>query len=970
MSHRPRHAPAFGLRAEVDTLLDKPQAVQPKGTSIMWPTIASLCLALSKLAPRKARSRRRHAFRCPVLEALEDRTVPSGASLASYGELPLSFEVNRGQTAAPVNYLARGSGYTLFLSATQATLGLTQQPAHKGASSVEDVLRLGLVGANPAAAVVGLDRLPGVSNYFLGNEPSKWLTNVPNYGEVAYQNVYPGVNLVYYGNQGQLEYDFVLAPGADAGAIRLSVQGAQSVRLDAQGDLVLHTAGGDVVQHAPVVYQNIGGQRQAVAGRFVLEGNGQVGFRVGAYDRSAPLVIDPVLVYSTYLGGSGNDSAAGIAVDSAGNAYITGSTNSTNFPTVGALQTTPSGRFVSKLNASGTALVYSTYLGGTGNDSGNVTGIAVDSAGDAYVTGSTTATNFPTTPGAYQTSLGQATGSAFVTKLNATGSALAYSTYLHGGSPYPQSSDSWATSIAVDGAGDAYVTGSTFDTSFPTTPNAFQSGNPASGFYGNAGFVTKLNASGSALVYSTYLGGNNYNIDGFATNIGQAIAVDGAGDAYVTGTTYALDFPTTSGAFQPTNTSGWYNGLAFVTELNPSGTALVYSTYLGGYAGNGDAGNAIAVDASGSAYVTGYNFDQDFPTTPGAFQTFQSGPSAFVTKLNPSGSALAYSTCLGGGPNAGTGYAIAVDSSGNAYVAGETGSTSFPTRNALQGYGGNGDAFVSELNASGSALLFSTYLGGSGGDSASSIALDSAGNIYVTGGTTSTNFPTTPGAYQTAYSGSGSTSDAFVARINPTASSPSLAVAGYPSPTTAGVSHTFTVTALNADGTVNTGYTGTVHFSSSDPKAVLPANYTFTAADHGVHTFTVTLKTTGSQSITAADTANGTVSGSETGIVVQPAAAAKFVLSAPSSVTHGVAFSLTLTVEDAYGNVVTGYTGTVHFSSSDGTATLPANYTFTAADQGVHTFTGVVLRKKGKQTITVTDTLNGALTITDTITVG
>lgn len=290
----------------------------------MWPTLFSLWHALPHRAPRQARSRR------PVLEALEERAVPNGTSLASYGQLPLSFEVNRGQTAVPVNYLARGSGYTLFLSPTQAVLALTQgggagqgptgtgprgglagelaRPGGGAApSSAEDVLRLGLAGGNPAASVVGLDQLPGVSNYFLGNDPSKWLTNVPNYGEVEYQNVYPGVNLVYYGNQGQLEYDFVLAPGADPGAIHLSVQGAQSASLDAQGDLVLHTAGGDVVQHAPVIYQSIGGQRQSVAGRFVLEGNGQVGFQVGAYDHSAPLVIDPVLVYSTYLGGSGDN---------------------------------------------------------------------------------------------------------------------------------------------------------------------------------------------------------------------------------------------------------------------------------------------------------------------------------------------------------------------------------------------------------------------------------------------------------------------------------------------------------------------------------------------------------------------------------------------------------------------------------------------------------------------------------------
>ncbi len=310
---------------------------------------------------------------------------------------------------------------------------------------------------------------------------------------------------------------------------------------------------------------------------------------------------------------------------------------------------------------------------------------------------------------------------------------------------------------------------------------------------------------------------------------------------------------------------------------------------------------------------------------------------------------------------------IALDSSGDAYTTGWTSSSNFPTTpKAFQTAPpvGGAAAFVTGLNAAGSGLVYSTCLGT--GDTGTGIAVDSAGSVYVTGWTGS-GFTTTPGAFQTGYVASGSVGEAFVARFT---AAPSFAVTGFPSPTTAGVAGAFTVTALNADGTVNTGCTGTVHFSSSDPQAVLPANYTFTATDQGVHTFTATLKTAGSQSITATDTATGSITGSETGIVVQPAAAAKFVLAAPSSVTHGIAFSVTLTVEDAYGNVVTGYTGTVRFRSSDSTATLPANYTFTAADAGVHTFTGVILRKKGKQTVTVTDTHNSALTATDTINVG
>jgi hypothetical protein len=657
----------------------------------------------------------------------------------------------------------------------------------------------------------------------------------------------------------------------------------------------------------------------------VLEGNGQVGFRVGAYDHSAPLVIDPVLVYSTYLGSSTLQPGTAIAVDSAGDGYITG--------VVGGVP------FVSELNASGTALIYTTYLGGSG---GGGVAIAVDSSGDAYVIGGP-GTNFPTTPGAFETS----GGGAFVTKLNATGSALIYSTFLNGAE---------TTAIVVDAAGNAYVTGYAGYT-LPTTPNAFE---PVMPWLGAGTFVTKLNASGSALVYSTFLD-VSYSV---FIDSGYGIAVDSAGNAYVAGETSG-GVPTTPGAYQPIDIyPGIANGVAFVTKLNATGSALIYSTLLGGSTGtSGGLASAIAVDAAGSAYVTGVAGSQNFPVTSGAFQTTPG--AGFVTKLNASGSDLVYSSYLPSEP-----VAIALDVSGDAYVTGGTGS-SFPLMNALQGYGGNGDAFVSELNAGGSALLFSTYLGGSGVDGASGIALDSAGNIYVLGGTNSTNFSTTPGAYQTTYSGIYNRQDAFIAKISlaPSLSS-SFAAAGYPLPTTAGVAHTFTVTALNADGTVNAGYTGTVHFTSTDPQAVLPADYTFIAADLGVHTFTVTLKTAGSQTITVADTVTYGVTGGESGIVIQPAAAVKIVLSAPASVTHGVAFSVTLTVYDAYGNVATGYTGTVHFSSSDSTATLPKNYTFTAADGGVHTFVNAALfPKKGKKTITVTDIVNGALTATDSISV-
>jgi hypothetical protein len=692
---------------------------------------------------------------------LEDRTLLSlaGASndqiLQSYGQIPLSFEVNRGQTAAQVDFLSQGNGYSLFLTPTETVLSLQKQaPAGGSAADVPDsiVLRSQFVGADPQPQVVGLDELAGTSNYFIGSDPGQWHTNIANYGQVEYQNLYPGVDLVFYGNQRQLEYDYVVAPGADPGVIKQAIDSVESMTIDGQGNLVLHTSAGDVMEDAPVVYQESGGIRQVVSGQFVLEGNGQVGFALGAYDHSQPLVIDPVLSYSTYLGGSSYDQGTGIAVDAAGDAYVVGNTASTDFPTTaGAFQTSYGGgsfdAVVTELNPTGTALVYSTYLGGTNLDDG--WGIAVDAAGDAYVVGNTASTDFPTTAGAFQTSYGGGDYDAFVAKLNPTGTALVYSTYL-GGSGYD-----YGTGITVDAVGDAYVTGFTFSTDFPTTIDAIQTSYRGAG----SAFVAKLNPMGTALVYSTYLGGS----DG---SEGSAIAVDAAGDTYVTGETSSSDFPTTPGAF---HTSLEGNDDAFVTELNPTGTALVYSTLLGG--SGGDYGDGIAVDAAGDAYVTGRTYSTDFPTTPGAFQTFFGGYQfdGFVAKLNPTGTALVYSTYLGNAAPAVeiTCSGIAVDAAGNAYVTGST----FPyygfptTAGAFQtSYGGGSlDAFMTELNPTGTTLVYSTYLGGSGADQGSAIAVDAAGDAFVLGTTTSTDFPTTAGVFQMSYGGGNL--DAFVAKF-------------------------------------------------------------------------------------------------------------------------------------------------------------------------------------------------------------
>src|SRR5208283_4844758 len=528
---------------------------------------------------------------------------------------------------------------------------------------------------NAAPRVVGAEELPGKINYLIGNDPAKWRTNISTYAKVKYQGVYPGVDLVCHSNQGQLEYDFVVAPSMDPKAIRLKFRGAGELRVDRKGDLLLGSGIKEVRFEKPMVYQELAGKKKPVEGSYLLASADQIGFRLGDYDHSQPLVIDPVLSYSTYLGGDAAEGYA-IAVDTAGDAYVTGSAGFTNFPTANGLQPALGGpnatnAFITKFNSHGSALVYSTYLGGSNLDTGY--GIAVDTAGNAYVTGVTSSANFPTVNALQATLAGSE--NAFITKINASGSALIYSTYL-GGSGYDA-----GMGIAVDASGNAYVAGNTGSIDFPTA-NALQ---PTSGG-GEDAFVAKINASGSALVYSTYLGGS-------ALENGEAIAVDTAGNAYVTGQTSSTNFPTAN-ALQSTSGGGYYN--AFVTKINASGSALVYSTYLGG--SGSDGGSGIAVDASGNVYVTGNTSSTNFPTVNALQSTLTGSYVAFVTKCNATGSALIYSTYLGGsGGDQGNG--IAVDASGNAYVTGITSSFDFPTANALQSaYAGTYDAFVSKIS--------------------------------------------------------------------------------------------------------------------------------------------------------------------------------------------------------------------------------------------------------------------------------
>lgn len=685
------------------------------------------------------------------------QTVSADAALAAgvnrvYGELPLSFEANQGQAESRVDFVARGSGYTLLLKSTEAVLslhgagdwvsgrrsdGLSEATSPNGA-----VVKMQIVGSDPASLATGQQELGGKVNYVIGSDPTRWRLGIATYARVAYANVYPSIDLVYYGRQGQLEYDFVIAPGGDPRSIGLRFTDVGAIEIDAQGALVLRVHGDEIRQQRPLIYQDVSGVRTEISGGYSIRDANAIGFDLGSYDATRPLVIDPSLVYSTFLGGSATDAARAIAVDASGNAYVTGYTLSTDFPTTtGAFQPTFAGgydAFVAKLTPTGSALIYSTYLGGSDREEGY--GIAVDPAGNAYATGYTYSADFPSTPGAVQPSRTSVYSDAWVTKLGPTGS-VRYSTYLGG------SFDEHGLAIAADASGNAYVTGVTGSLDFPTTPGAYQP--TANGGYDT--FVAKLAADGSSLVYSTYVGGS-------AREEGNGIAVDVTGSVYVTGFTVSMDFPT-AGALQATPGGG---SDAYITKLNASLSTMLYSTYLGG-AGD-DLGQGIAVDGSGNAYVTGATHSNNFPATAGAAQaSFGGGPSdAFAAKLSSSGASLNYSTYLGGDDND-VGQAIAIDALGSAYIAGSTVSLNFPTTiGAFQRFmAGSSDAFITRLNPSGS-LGYSTYLGGGSGEGGAGIAVDGKGDAYVTG-TAGAGLPTTPGTLQPTSSAG---FHAFVAKLS------------------------------------------------------------------------------------------------------------------------------------------------------------------------------------------------------------
>ncbi|MBI4637939.1 MAG: SBBP repeat-containing protein [Candidatus Rokubacteria bacterium] len=787
----------------------------PSPRRVLTTGVLAVVLASQAPAPSVAPVGIRPAAATPTAATKAPRPGPPLA-LRALAALPLHFEANHGQTDGSVHFLARARGYTLFLTPTEAVIVTapprggertardrrrgpgripdSQLPADRlsTAEAVRDarapgraVVRMKLVGANPDPLVSGVDQLPGRVNYFLGNDPARWRTNIPTYARVRYRDVYPGIDLVYDGKRRRMEFDFVVAPGADPGRIRLAFEGAGSVALDARGDLLLRLATGDLRLLKPQVYQEVAAKRVAVDGRFTLvaapcQGRGcpparvQVAVQVAAYDTGKPLVIDPVLAFSTFLGGSGDEGGQftslgdGVAVDASGSVYMTGETISVDFPTASPVQGACAScatvfapdAFVAKLDSTGSTLTYATYLGGGAADVGR--GIDVDASGDAYVTGLTQSLDFPTLNPLQTAPCGGS--DVFVVKLDATG-GLVYSTCLGGGD---------GRGIAVDTSGNAHVAHVT----------------------AGSCFVSKLDAAGSALVYSTGLGSISECV---------GVAVDTSGNAYVTGSVspdpffLTVDFPVLN-AFDSTPNGGID---AFVTKLDASG-ALVYSTFLGG--SGDDLGFGITVDAGGNAYVTGLTFSTDFPTASPFQGTCAScasfGTDAFVTKLDPSGSVLLYSTYLGGsGSESFSGrVGIAVDTSGNVSVAGDTESLDFPTLNALQAVHGGGslDAFVAKLAATG-GLVYSTFLGGSGSDTPTGIAVDGTGNAYVGGITCSSDFPTTPGAFQTAPGGGGQC-DAFVAKITeaPAVSADlSVTLADSPDPVTVGDLLTYTATLTN-----------------------------------------------------------------------------------------------------------------------------------------------------------------------------
>jgi hypothetical protein len=702
-----------------------------------------------------------------------------------FGQVPLIFEPADDLEAGASVFVSRGPGYHVRLSPARLELmvqvaeapGLAER--HYGATRSKFVSRgharlvigMELVGGDPRAEVRAEEELPTRVSYFIGNNPDAWRTGLPTHARVRYLGVYPGIDLVYYGNQRQLEHDFVVAPGANPSQIRWRFEGTDHLEVQPDGSLVVSVGAASLCFRPPQVYQMSLGEPQSVPAAYRLEDAAEVGFAVAPYDPLRTLIIDPVLVYSTFLGGLGYEQASGVAVDQFGQAYVVGETSSTNFPVVNAQWPTNNGgyagiqnpygneAFVAKFSAEGTHLLFATYLGGNGADA--AIAVVLDADGNPFITGLTGSTNFPVTAGALQSQLaggpelGFYPNDIFVTKLSADGASLLYSTFIGG------TNDDLGLAIALDEAGAVYVAGHTESRNFPVRNNTSTFGGQADAF------TLKFTPGDADLTYSMVLGGSGYD---FA----QGLAVDALGHAYVVGDTGSSGFPVTN-AIQSRFMGGNYD--AFVAKLSPPGHALVFSTYLGG--SGQDEGLGIALDADANAFVTGYTRSSAFPVTNALYGTKAASRDAFVAKFDATGQ-LQYSSFLGGRSDD-EGWAIAVDADGSAHVVGMTQSSDFPVTNALQTvYQGGRDLFITKFRPDGQGLIYSTFLGGSRGDEARSLALDADGSAYVVGFTASTNFPVLPAANPIQRIYGGGIADAIVLKILPnvelTASQPAVGV--------------------------------------------------------------------------------------------------------------------------------------------------------------------------------------------------
>jgi uncharacterized repeat protein (TIGR01451 family) len=757
-------------------------------------------------------------------------------------KLPLAFEPNMGQTDARASYVAHGAGYGLFLTPSEAILSLGV--AAKNSTAVNNAVHMQLEGASSNPKIAASEPLPGKSNYFRGNDSSRWVRNVPTFARVRYSDVYPGVDLVFYGKQGQLEYDFALRSGADPQQIRLNLSGVESVLLGDDGSLSLKTGDREIRWNKPTIYQEVKGRRRPVAGGFALLAQNRVGFALGAYDHSRELVIDPVLAYATYFGGAGDEVNPQVAVDANANIYLAGTTSSASgLPEPVSVCPTPpcsnplSGTtdvFVSKLDSVGSSVIYTTYLNGlsipaptaltpygnaTGADSN--AGLAVDNQGNAYVTGTTTSSDFPVTPNAFQSAPVTAQAHVFLSKLDPTGAALLYSSYLSG------SNTDTALALAADNTGDAYILGTTqsvTDGDFPTGTSFQQHANGATNLYFVSKFDTTQTVGSQTLKFFSYLGGGTSTADPAIPADGVicnqlpcgGIVLDTTGNAYVVLGTKFTNLPVAN-AFQSSlhGTPGVSTD-AYLAKITANGSAILYATYLGGI--GDDVANAISIDSSGNAYLTGSTTSADFPQgTAKGRPTFTGAQDAFVAKLNNPATGpltLTFTTFLNGtGPSVSTGLGIVADSVQNFYVVGSTNSADFPTPSGTVAAKGT-DAFLSKFNTTAAALsefISSELLGGSGTDRATSIVQNSNGALLIAGETNSTDFPvqssiphTPPLQSALNGTGSGSNRDVFLANYGPSTDL-GLSITASPNPVAIGSAVTFTYTVKNNGPDSSTG---------------------------------------------------------------------------------------------------------------------------------------------------------------------